>query len=147
MYFRRNTDPLQLVTRVRFINIYSNKMPKFPLSFDCWISFLNVAVITWDCMEMCWQIEAWLKNRPCHTGYGNPDAQVIVIDCLHMARIIINLSLSLFSLLCHDPLFLFSSVSGLGPRQAAAWEAPHGLQAHLVCLLSFLPIVKLNVLL
>lgn len=27
------------------------------------------------------------------------------------------------------------------------WEAPHGLQAHLVCLLSFLPIVKLNVLL
>lgn len=55
------------------------------------------------------------------TGYGNSDAQVIVIDCLHKARIIINLSLSLFfsSPLCHDPLFLFSSVSGLGPRQAA----------------------------
>lgn len=61
-----------------------------------------------------------VKNGPCHTGYGNSDAQVILIDCFHMTRVIFSLSLSVFfSSLCHDPLFLFSSVSGLGPRQAA----------------------------
>ncbi|KAF3693789.1 hypothetical protein EXN66_Car009465 [Channa argus] len=59
---------------------------------------------------MCRQTDAQFKNRPCHSGYGNFDAQVIVIDCSHKARIIINLSLPFFSLLSAMILCFFSPV-------------------------------------
>lgn len=111
------------------------------------VFFNYVTVITLRRTQTCRQMKAWCKNQ------AHFDAHFAVIVSSDMTKITINTSLSVFSPLCHNPLFFPPfflpppSVSGLGPRQAADGKAPHGPHAHLVCLLSFLPVVKLNVLL
>lgn len=83
----------------------------------------------------------WTNIFTLYTGYDNAQATLFGACTLQDSIVYIFLSSRR-----HNPSFGFSMCIRVRTKTSCCWEAPHGLPAHLVCLLSCLPIVKLNVL-